>query len=83
MLGFVLEKATGKTLSDYCSEKIWTPLNAVHIALWSLDILGQYVIAVPDMNMIIVRLGKKRSTGEDGIPNDYPVIIRESIKMFS
>ncbi|HNR21191.1 MAG TPA: serine hydrolase [Bacteroidia bacterium] len=166
LLGFVLEKATGKTLSDYCSEKIWTPLNAVHIALWSLDkknghekaysaynsnardfarlaklymqlgnwngvqiidtayvlasitpntlidrgtqqpnniygyqwwqtqidshnifymrgILGQYVIAVPDMNMIIVRLGKKRSTGEDGIPNDYPVIIRESIKMFS
>lgn len=166
LLGFILEKATGKTLSDYCSEKIWTPVNAVHIALWSLDkmdghekaysafnsnardfarlaklylqmgnwngvqiidssfilasitpnslidpdtkqpntiygyqwwqtqidshnifymrgILGQYVIAVPDMNMIIVRLGKKRSTGEDGIPNDYPVIIREAIKMFS
>lgn len=166
LLGFILEKAIGKTLSDYCSEKIWTPVNAVHIALWSLDkmdghekaysafnsnardfarlaklylqignwngvqiidssfilasitpnslidpdtkqpntiygyqwwqtqidshnifymrgILGQYVIAVPDMNMIIVRLGKKRSTGEDGIPNDYPVIIREAIKMFS
>lgn len=166
LLGFVLEKATGKTLGDYCSEKIWTPVNAVHDALWSLDqkdghekaysaynsnardfarlaklymqmgnwngvqvidtayvtasitpngltdpdtqkptdiygyqwwqaqidahvvfymrgILGQYVIAVPDMNMIIVRLGKKRSSNEDGTPNDYPVIIRQCIKMFS
>lgn len=166
LLGFILEKATKKTLSDYCSEKIWTPVNAVHDALWSLDkknghekaysafnsnardfarlaklylqmgnwngvqiidtayikasitpnalidpdtnqpntnygyqwwqtnvdshnifymrgILGQYVFAVPDMNMIIVRLGKKRSSGEDGIPNDYPVILRETIKLFS
>lgn len=37
LLGFVLEKATGKSLSVYCSEKIWSPCGAVHDASWSLD----------------------------------------------
>lgn len=37
LLGFILEKATGKTISDYASEKLWKPLGAVHPAYWSLD----------------------------------------------
>lgn len=37
LLGFILEKATGKTISDYASEKLWKPLGAAHPAYWSLD----------------------------------------------
>lgn len=37
LLGLILEKATGKTLSDFVSEKLWRPLGAEHSALWSLD----------------------------------------------
>ena len=37
LLGFVLEKATGKHLADYASEKLWQPLGAEHDALWYLD----------------------------------------------
>ena len=37
LLGLVLEKATGKALSDYASEKLWKPLGAQHSAIWSLD----------------------------------------------
>jgi CubicO group peptidase (beta-lactamase class C family) len=37
LLGLILEKATGKTLSDYASEKLWQPLGAEHPALWSTD----------------------------------------------
>jgi len=37
VLAFLLEKATGKTVSDYASEKLWQPLGAKHNALWSLD----------------------------------------------
>ncbi|MFQ5335349.1 MAG: serine hydrolase domain-containing protein [Flavobacteriales bacterium] len=37
LLGFVLERATGQTLSDYASEKLWKPLGAHYPALWSLD----------------------------------------------
>lgn len=37
LLGFVLEKATGKKISDYASEKLWKPMGAEQPAFWSLD----------------------------------------------
>jgi len=40
LLGLMLCKATGKTLSQYLSEKLWKPLGAEHNALWSLDRKG-------------------------------------------
>lgn len=143
LLAFVLEKATGKSLSEYASEKLWKPIGASKSAFWSLDhkggvekayccfnsnardfarigslymnggnwhgtqivpanfvqqsivpaslldeenkpndrygyswwmldykgmhiyyargILGQYVVAIPDKNLLMVRLGHKRS----------------------
>jgi CubicO group peptidase (beta-lactamase class C family) len=40
LLGLILEKATGKSLSAYASEKLWKPLGAEHAALWSTDHTG-------------------------------------------
>lgn len=37
ILGFILEKATGKDLSQYASEKLWQPIGAESDAFWSLD----------------------------------------------
>jgi len=37
LLGFILQKATGKTLSDYASDKLWKKIGASRPALWSLD----------------------------------------------
>ncbi|MBK8415098.1 MAG: serine hydrolase [Bacteroidetes bacterium] len=37
LLGFILEKATGKSISEYASEKLWQPIGAEHDAKWSLD----------------------------------------------
>lgn len=37
ILGFILKKATGKTISEYASEKLWQPINAEHDGAWSLD----------------------------------------------
>jgi len=37
LLGFVLSKATGMSVSDYASEKLWKPVEAQHDAYWSLD----------------------------------------------
>jgi CubicO group peptidase (beta-lactamase class C family) len=37
LLAIVLEKATGKTVSEYASEKLWKPIQAMHSADWSLD----------------------------------------------
>lgn len=40
VLAFVLEKATGKKLSDYASEKLWKPMGASYAAEWNLDKKG-------------------------------------------
>jgi CubicO group peptidase (beta-lactamase class C family) len=37
LLGMVIKKATGKTLSAYLTEKLWHPMGAEHTALWQLD----------------------------------------------
>lgn len=37
LLGFVVEKATGKNLSEYMYEKIWSQIGASNDAYWSLD----------------------------------------------
>jgi CubicO group peptidase (beta-lactamase class C family) len=37
LLGIVLERATGMSVSDYLSTKLWRPLGAGRDATWSLD----------------------------------------------
>ena len=37
ILGFIVEKATGKKLATYASEKLWKPVGAESDAYWSLD----------------------------------------------
>lgn len=37
LLTFIVEKATGESISHYVSRKLWTPMNAEEDALWSLD----------------------------------------------
>ena len=37
LLSMIVEKASGKHLAEYASEKLWKPLGAEQEALWSLD----------------------------------------------
>ena len=37
LLAMVVEKAVGKNISEYLSEKLWQPLGAKNDALWCLD----------------------------------------------
>lgn len=37
LLAFVLEKATGNSISAYASEKLWIPIGASQTAYWSID----------------------------------------------
>jgi CubicO group peptidase (beta-lactamase class C family) len=37
LLGMVVERATGKKLSDYLTEKLWQPLGMESDALWNID----------------------------------------------
>jgi CubicO group peptidase (beta-lactamase class C family) len=167
LLAFVIEKATGRTLADFATEKLWKPLGAQHPALWSKDeelgsvkafccinsnardfarlgklylnygnfhgkqlldsgfvaesrvpafwlietngeenkrysykwwtipeykgykdifymrgILGQYVIVIPELEMIVVRLGHKREKTEKyDLPRDMEYWMDEAIRL--
>ncbi|MEI8201498.1 MAG: serine hydrolase [Bacteroidota bacterium] len=40
LLSFIVEKACGKSINEYASEKLWKPIGARYDALWSLDKKG-------------------------------------------
>jgi len=40
LLTFIVEEATGKTISEYASKKLWQPMGAKNPALWSTDVEG-------------------------------------------
>ena len=163
LLGFVLSKAVGMSVSEYASEKLWKPVEAEYDAYWSLDhkdgdekayccfnsnardfarigklyldsgryngrqivpekyvlesiqpaptldgdepnkrygyawwllpdykghdifyargILGQYIIMIPDLKIIAVRLGKRRELSTDKHPPDLYWYIDAAIEM--
>jgi len=160
LLGMVIEKATGKTLSAYLSENFWKPMGMEQEAIWQLDsensgmekayccvasnardfarfgilfknkgvfagqqilpaeftekitkprfekddmygygiwisdhldkkifamrgILGQYVICIPEDNVIIVRLGHQRGGPQKSFSEDFYIFIEEAYKMLA
>ncbi len=156
LLGLVIAKATGKTVSEFASDELWKPLGASESAFWHLDredgneltyccfnsnardfarfgkllehfgkwngtqildsafiatassgglashygwsfwiddrhltkvyymrgILGQYVIVIPEKDLVICRLGKQRLPNIGNHPGDLKVIVEESLKYF-
>ena len=40
LLTFIVEEATGETISEYASKKLWQPMGAKRDALWSTDVKG-------------------------------------------
>lgn len=166
LLGMILERATGKRLSDYATQKLWKPLGATAPAFWSLDhidgiekayccfysnardfarigqlvldsgashgkqlvskdyirlmttaidipddrgqvtnyygyhwwladvdghrvvyargILGQYIIVIPDLQLVVVRLGIERGSKEDDQHySDFKAYVRGAIALAS
>lgn len=85
LLSFVLKKATGKTLSEYFSEKLWSPLGANEDALWSLDhedgdekAYCCFNSNAPDFARIgQLYLDSGKFMGEQIVPADY---VTESVK---
>ena len=71
------DKETGK-LVDYYGFSWWLipDYKGQHIA-YCRGILGQYIIVIPDKNIVIVRLGKKRGSKEESeshFPETYQMI---------
>ena len=157
LLGMVLSRATGTTISDYTSEKLWKPMGATDDAEWMIDkeggmekafccfntnaldfarfgklylnqgnwkgqqlvdsayvkhsltpslskyygyswwiynerhkypvfcmrgVNGQYIINIPELNLVAVRLGHKIEKYENNSASDLDFYIQEIIKQY-
>ncbi|HSZ24971.1 MAG TPA: serine hydrolase [Cytophagaceae bacterium] len=79
ILSFVLEKATGKFVSDYAQENLWEPLGCERDAIWSLDKDNGYEKAYCCINSNVrdfAKFGKLyldsgRFEGKTIIPQEY------------
>jgi len=61
----------------------WWILNCDgHNVPYCRGILGQYIFVIPDKNMVVVRLGKKRGPVEDNVPTDALVYLRAAFQMY-
>ena len=76
-LGLVLVAATGQTLSDYFSAKIWSRIGAEHDAAWGIDAHGQET-AFCCLNITLRDWGRLgRLLANDGAWNGAQIIPRD------
>lgn len=68
MPAFNLTDKNGKTV-DFYGYQIWTSYYKNLDVIYARGILGQYIISIPEKNIVIVRLGHKRAPN---LPNNHP-----------
>jgi CubicO group peptidase (beta-lactamase class C family) len=74
----------GTPALDYGFSWWMIPQYKGHHIFYARGILGQYIIMVPDMNMIIVRLGTKRlPTDDNAVPRDMYHYLDVAFEMYS
>jgi CubicO group peptidase (beta-lactamase class C family) len=76
--------ATRPKLVDYYGRSFWLDSDDHLSPIFYLrGILGQYVIVIPEKEMVIVRLGHQRmEKKEDEHPEDFHIYVRQSLKYF-
>lgn len=80
--GFV-KMATAPALAPYYGYSFWLYNSGGTRCFFQWGILGQYIITIPEYNLVIVRLGRHSlSTVNDDHTEDLAVIIEEVLKNF-
>jgi CubicO group peptidase (beta-lactamase class C family) len=78
LAGFVVSRATGKSLADYLAEKIWQPFGMEQNAVWQLDSEGHerggccLAVTLRDYARLgLFMLGHGRAGDDDVLPKDW------------
>lgn len=77
-----VKKATTGALAPFYGYAFWLDDSHGTPIFYQRGILGQYIISIPERNLIIVRLGHDRLPPEDDShPKDYHIIVDEVLGM--
>ena len=68
-------------LSEHYGYNWWILNCDGHNVPYCRGILGQYIFVIPDKNMVVVRLGKKRGQVENNVPTDALVYLKAAFEM--
>lgn len=76
-------KATSPALVPYYGYSFWIDKSHGTKVFYQREILGQYIITIPEYNTVVVRLGHERVPPKDGQQHtdDFHVIVEETLKM--
>ncbi|HRS37980.1 MAG TPA: serine hydrolase, partial [Bacteroidia bacterium] len=69
-------------VTDYYGYHWWLATVDGHRVVYARGILGQYIIVIPDMQLVVVRLGIERGTKEeDQHYSDFKAYVRGAVEM--
>jgi CubicO group peptidase (beta-lactamase class C family) len=75
--------ATTGALVDFYGYSFWIDPNRETPVFTQRGILGQYIISIPDKNLVVVRLGHKRGIPQpDKHSDDFHVFVDEVLEMW-
>ncbi len=78
-----LHKATRPAATDYYGWSFWIDTDDHGMRIPRMSGLGgQYIIAVPERDLVIVRLGREKLPNTDNHPEDFHIIMNEILKLF-
>jgi len=75
-----VEMATEGALVSHYGYAFWITEDYGTKVFAQRGILGQYIISIPEYNLVIVRLGHQRKPSVDHYPEDFRVIVEEMLK---
>ena len=74
ILGLVIKRATGQTLSAYVDEKIWKPMGAESDAKWNIDLQGEEMSG-GNFNAVLRDYGRLGALlANDGLIGGTPIL---------
>lgn len=77
-----ISKATSPGAVNYYGWSFWIDSDQLTKVFYMRGILGQYIVVIPEKNLVICRLGKKWLAKTGAHTKDLKVIVQESLKYF-
>ncbi|MBX2847374.1 MAG: beta-lactamase family protein [Acidiferrobacterales bacterium] len=74
-----IETMTKPVGADYYGYSTWLNTLDVPSYYWFSGHLGQYIIVIPDYNMVVVRLGETRDPDENFRTVEIPLLIKQAL----
>jgi len=81
--GDFINRITTPAAASHYGYSTWLSEEADPSYFWLSGHLGQYVIVIPEHDLVVVRLGESRDTQSDFRKSEVPLLIEEALRLSS